>query len=221
VFAVAQILLAIPYVMLATKESEGPAATAVASSLGSDGFFLGLAEVCCGGVALALTLLIAGLRKGPSVRDYLGFKAVPVSTILLWLLVTIVVGILLEIAVRAAGYPTTPEWMMKIYRSARSFPLLLVALFVVAPVFEETLFRGFLFAGLRRSRLGSAGAVFVASLAWTSVHIQYELIDLACLFCLGLLLGAARARTGSLIPPVAMHSLFSAVAMLQLVLESR
>ena len=45
-----------------------------------------------------------------------------------------------------------PAVWAQTYASAGSLPLLLLALVVVAPIFEETLFRGFLFRGLAASR---------------------------------------------------------------------
>jgi hypothetical protein len=218
-FVVAQVAVGIPYVLATAKGKSQAAIAAAAASLNSDGLFLGLSEVCSGAAALGLTLLFAWLRKGPRVRDYLGFTPVPRSTVLRWLLYTVLVGILLEVAAYLAGYASVPDWMMKIYRSAGSLPLLIFALLVVAPVLEETVFRGFVFEGLRHSWLGDVGTTLVASLAWAAMHLQYEAFYIGQVFCLGLLLGAARIRTASLVTPIAMHSLFSGVALLQVTLE--
>ena len=81
--------------------------------------------------------------------------------------------------------------------------------------------RGFLFEGLRRSWLGDAGTVLLTALMFASIHVQYVDFYVAQVFCLGLLLGAARVRTGSVILTVGMHALVNAVAMLQLALEVR
>jgi len=89
----------------------------------------------------------------------------------------------------------------------------------VAPIFEELSFRGFLFEGLRRSWLGDSGTILVTSLVWAVIHTQYQLVYVLQIFALGLLLGAARLRTGSIVTPIAMHALFSAIAIVQVVEE--
>lgn len=220
-FVLVQLALAIPYVLLTVKEKSQAAIEAAAGSLEGDGLFLGLSEVASGTAAVGLTLLFAWLRRGPTVREYLALRPVPRATALWWLLYTVLVGVLLEVVSYLAGYPSVPDWMFRIYRSAGSLPLLAFALLVVAPVVEEIVFRGFLFEGLRRSWLGDAGTVVVASLVWAVIHIQYQAFYIGQVFCLGLLLGAARVRTGSVLMAIVMHSLFSAVALLQLALEVR
>lgn len=220
-FVLAQTAVGISYVLLTVREMSRTAIAAAAASLGSDGLFLGLSEVFSGATVLGLTLALAKLRKGPSVRDYLGFRTVPRATALRWLLYTLLLVVLLEAASQITGHASAPDWMVRIYRSAGSVPLLVFALLVVAPVVEETVFRGFLFEGLRRSWLGDVGTTLLASLAWAAIHVQYEAFYVGQGFCLGLLLGAARVRTASVVTPIAMHSLFNGVAMLQLALEVR
>lgn len=220
-FLLVQVALAIPYVLLTAKEKSQAAMEAAAASLEGDGLFLGLSEVCSGTTAIGLTLLFAWLRKGPTVREYLALRPVPRATALWWLLYTVLVAVLLEVVSHVAGYPSIPDWMIRIYRSAGSLPLLVFAVLVVAPVVEEIVFRGFLFEGLRRSWLGDAGTVVLTSLVWAAFHIQYQAFYIGQVFCLGLLLGAARVRTGSVLITIVMHSLFSGVALLQLALEVR
>lgn len=220
-FMLVQIALAVPYLLMTVKQTSPAAIEAAALSLESDGRFLSFAEVFSGTTAVGLTLLFAWLRRGPAVREYLALGGVPRPTALRWLLYTVSLGVLLEVASQLAGYPAVPEWMLNIYRSAGSLPLLVFALLVVAPVVEELVFRGFLFAGLRRSWLGDTGTILVASAVWAAIHLQYRAFYVGQVFCLGLLLGAARVRTGSVVLAMGMHALFSAVAMIQLALEAR
>ena len=85
---------------------------------------------------------------------------------------------------------------------------------------EELVFRGFLFEGLRHSRLGNAGAIILASAVWASIHLQYEWFYVGQILVLGLLLGAARLFTRSLVPSILMHALVNGIATLQVALES-
>jgi hypothetical protein len=224
VFVVVQIGVAFAYLIV--KGLAAPATTtadmeAAAAGLEKDGLFLGLTEQVAGPVVLGVTILFAWLRKGLPLRDYLALRPVPRHSILWWLLCTMLVTGLLDVVGYFAGYPQVPTWMMDVYRSAVFLPLLFVALVVVAPVLEELVFRGFVFEGLRHSRLGSAGAILLTALVWACIHLQYEWFYVAQIFVVGLVLGAARASTGSLLPAIVAHALMNATATLQAALVAR
>jgi hypothetical protein len=110
-----------------------------------------------------------------------------------------------------------PDFMVDAYATAYFAPLFWLAIIVAAPLFEEVFFRGFLFEGFQHSRLGPLGAVFLTSLAWTILHVQYGAYELGTIFGLGVVFGVARLKTQSIYPPLAMHSLFNLFAMAQLV----
>ena len=93
--------------------------------------------------------------------------------------------------------------------------LLWLTLVVAAPVLEEFMFRGFLFAGLVRSPLGVAGTALATSLIWAMLHVQYDATIITMIFVVGLLLTAARQVTGSIIPCLAMHAAMNAAAIVE------
>jgi uncharacterized protein len=210
-----QTALAVPYLLLKVTASSTIGVAAAAGALQSDGLFVSLSEIVGGSVAVGLILLIAWARKGPPVRDYLALRPVGRLTMLRWILCTTLVAVLLDGLSYVSGYAIVPNWMIAIFRSAGFLPLLLFALLVVAPVLEEVAFRGFWFEGLRRSRLGEVGAIVLGSLVWASVHLQYDWFYVGHVFVVGLLLGAARAMTRSLVTPIVMHAFFSGIALLQ------
>ena len=81
----------------------------------------------------------------------------------------------------------------------------------VAPICEETFFRGFAFAGLLRG-MNVVLAGLVSAVLFTAAH--GDLGSAAPLFVLGLLLANLRWRTGSIWPSIALHmlnNLFAAV----------
>ncbi|HVM61568.1 MAG TPA: CPBP family intramembrane glutamic endopeptidase [Verrucomicrobiae bacterium] len=86
--------------------------------------------------------------------------------------------------------------------------VVLIAVFavVVAPVFEEFLFRGFAYPVLKR-RWGALTALMVVSVAFAAIH--FDLSSLAPLFALAVGLGLAYELTGSLLTPITMHALFN------------
>ena len=223
-FVIVQSVLAIPYVLIRAFVTGGAdiggSIETVAARLESDGLFLALSEIVTAPLVIGLIVLVAWLRKGPAIRDYFAVGSPPRSVTLRWLLYTVAFAALLELASILAGQPSVPDWMKDIWRSAVVLPLLLFAIVVVAAVVEELLFRGFFYQGLHRSRLGPAGTVALASLIWTAIHMQYGWFHLGQIFATGIVLGAARVATGSIVPPVLMHALLNVIASVQAAIES-
>ena len=115
----------------------------------TNGDFLGLGLIISAPFAVGLTLLFAWLRRGPSLRDYLGLHWPPVKSALKW--VVVFVGLMLEsdCLTTALGRPIVPKEMIEIYRNTSFLPLLWVGACIAAPLSEEFFFRGFLFRGSR------------------------------------------------------------------------
>jgi membrane protease YdiL (CAAX protease family) len=86
---------------------------------------------------------------------------------------------------------------------------------VVAPLFEETLFRGVLLPGLA-PRLGNRGAVLLSAALFAAAHLS--LAEWLPLFVLGCGLGLLRLRSGRLGPPVLMHGLWNGLTFVNLLL---
>jgi hypothetical protein len=82
---------------------------------------------------------------------------------------------------------------------------------VMAPIFEEILFRGFLFRGLANS-LGWVWAAAVSAAVFGAAHLQLDVF--VPLAALGFVLAWAYHRTGSLWTNITMHALFNTIAVL-------
>jgi membrane protease YdiL (CAAX protease family) len=160
---------------------------------------------------------LISLREGATVRGYLGLHPLDARTFLVWLAAALALVAASDGLSVVLGRPVVPEVMVQIYATAEILPLFWAAIVLFGPIFEEVFFRGFLFAGLARSRLGGAGTVVLTSLAWAAIHLQYDLYGIATVFAIGLLLGWARLRTGSLTLTIALHAILNLVAMLELV----
>ena len=93
--------------------------------------------------------------------------------------------------------------------------LLVIAFCVAAPMWEEIFARGFLYRGWSESRLGVTGAIFLSSLAWTSLHLQYDWFFFGEVFSIGLLLGYLRYRTGSTWLTIVLHGINNLAATIQ------
>lgn len=107
--------------------------------------------------------------------------------------------------------PTAHLTIRAIHEPGRS-SLILIALWVgaglIAPVAEELFFRGLLQTYLNNRLRSRWKAVALASLAFGLVHFQHPHAIVA-LTALGCVLGYAYERTGSLLPPIAIHAAFN------------
>ena len=116
------------------------------------------------------------------------------------------------------GHELLPPFMVKIYQDARdsgTLALLLFAAVVAAPVGEEIVFRGFLFRGWSASRLGVTGTIVLTSAIWAAIHVQYDWFGIMQVFCLGLLFGWVRWRSGSTVLTILMHAVTNLAATIE------
>ncbi len=96
--------------------------------------------------------------------------------------------------------------LLELIRGSRGIlptAILAFTMAVVAPCFEELMFRGTLLPWLQ-SRLGPAWAIPLSALAFAAFHLQP--LALPTLFTLGAVLGLAARRTGGLLAPIAVHA---------------
>jgi membrane protease YdiL (CAAX protease family) len=87
-----------------------------------------------------------------------------------------------------------------------STALLFLTMAVLAPCFEELLFRGTLLPWLQ-SRFGASWAIPLSALAFAAIHLQP--LATPTLFTLGAVLGLAARRTGGLLTPIAVHAIWN------------
>ena len=186
-------------------------------SLGSNAIVVAATTLACLPVTLLVLALAAKLARIRFV-DYFALRPVGLRTVLLALACTLGYGILLDIITYAMGHAMLSPFVVGLYQTAReggTLGLVLVAVIIAAPVTEEFLFRGFLFRGWARSRIGVVGAVALTSAIWAAMHIQYDWLGVAEIFGLGLLFGWLRQRSGSLVTTLGMHAAYSTAAMIQ------
>lgn len=93
------------------------------------------------------------------------------------------------------------------------FAVLFLLIVVAAPVVEELVFRGVLYRFLK-GRVKPWLALTISSLLFAVIH--FNILQLLPLFLLGMLLGRAYERTGSLRVPVAFHAIFNFITTLNI-----
>jgi len=221
-FLAAQTVVLIGFLIARMASGRIPDLLDYVQSLASNGLVVALATIASAVAGIAFITLFVRIHGNKSVSDYVGFKRISFKTAL----AVIVVFILMFAAI--AGLETlyntlsgmsssdsvNTSFMTDTYKTAGWLPLLWVAVVGFAPAFEEAFFRGFLFVGLQRSRIGAVGTILFTSLVWASLHLQYNFVGMATIVILGIALGVVRLKTRSLWSTVLLHSLWNFVALL-------
>jgi membrane protease YdiL (CAAX protease family) len=166
-----------------------------------------------------LVCLFAWVRRGQSVREYLGLRTPSRRAVGKWLLILAALICCSDLLSLLLGRPIVPEIMIRVYKTSYSPLLLYLALFVMAPVFEEVFIRGCLFRGIRHSRLGASGAILITALVWAGLHLEYDIHDMGTIFAMGIALGFARLMTGSTTVTIVMHAFANIVATGELLIK--
>jgi membrane protease YdiL (CAAX protease family) len=189
----------------------------IGASLALDGDFNAINYLI---TALCLSPLVfhfARRRKVTTAAAYLGFNKLPSkANFITFNLVILGYFIISHFASTALGIET-PQMMIDMYNTTDYLFLLFIAVVIAAPIFEELVFRGFMFKGLKNSPLGIIGTLIITSVLFTLIHAgQYDLNILAILFPLAVILGLARQRSGGIYLPIYLHfvnNLYSSVSM--------
>jgi membrane protease YdiL (CAAX protease family) len=125
-----------------------------------------------------------------------------VRPLLLWLAIWAVWVAAGEWAIATFGLEQATPWK---HHAALVLVLRILAIGCVGPISEELVMRGIVFAQLRRTALRTVGAIVVCAAGWAVMHVQYGWSTWVLIFLDGLILGAARAHSRSLVPPILMH----------------
>ncbi|WP_333954801.1 CPBP family intramembrane glutamic endopeptidase [Psychrobacter sp. S4(2024)] len=110
-----------------------------------------------------------------------------------------------------------------LYQSVNSVWLLIFAMVIVAPIYEELIFRGILWSAIAEQFTsppdteyrGAIVASLVTSLIFAVIHLQYGIYEISTIVVLALLFCYARIKSGSLILPMLLHIINNGAAMWQ------
>jgi membrane protease YdiL (CAAX protease family) len=179
------------------------------SDLVTDGVLVTVSVCIATAVQVALLLLMAW-PTGTGVVAYLGLTAPRKRDLLLGIIVVAILTAAADGVSWILGYSLVSQFQLDIYNSASAagwLPWLLLVLVVVAPIGEETLFRGFLFRGWHRSPRDIWAVIIVIALLWALTHVQYNLYYMTQVFLIGLVFGWFRYKSGSTILTMLLHGL--------------
>jgi uncharacterized protein len=154
------------------------------------------------------------LLRSPRWRlwQYAVFAVLTVVTLL------VVQQVLFYLWAQFGAAPADPTGDMRrlaeLFSFERPVTVILLALLAViaAPLTEEFVFRGMLFAAFVKTGLGVIGSAILLSALWSVMHWGYSSQNLVALFVLGLLFSYIVWRTGSLWPAIVGHAANNLVA---------
>lgn len=198
----------------------------LSESLSTNGLMLSIAVIVSSIMGTGFIILVIAQRKGISIGEYLGLRRINIKTIgaiigIIFVLfgISIIFGLIFKV-------PEGSNPIVDAYKNTQWPALFWISTVIFAPIFEETLFRGFLFVGLKQSIIGPVGTIILTALVFTSLHaLQYKdsgiAVTLSVIFILGLTLGLVRWRTNSLWATILLHGCWNLVQMVILELSLR
>jgi membrane protease YdiL (CAAX protease family) len=186
-----------------------PGAAVDIDRIAHNGYLVSLAAIVSAAVQCGVVALAIRRTRWP-VAEYLGLVRRPhVSEVVFCLACVALILVASDLLSWLIGHELLPPFMVRVYQNARdagAIVPLLVAVAIAAPVGEEIVFRGFLFRGWTASPLGGTGTIVLTSAIWAAIHLQYDWFGMMQIFCLGLLFGWIRWRSGSTTLTILMHS---------------
>jgi membrane protease YdiL (CAAX protease family) len=142
----------------------------------------------------------------------LGIRTANVAAGLLGAVACIAIGAAVIYVAYELGHNAPRSDSIATTTNYRATVVLIVATVVVAPLVEETQFRGVLQASLAKVRSEQVRLIVVAVLFSAShFHFHSRPVALAQLFSLGYITALLRARTGGLTAPVIAHAGYNSV----------
>ncbi|WP_201585478.1 CPBP family intramembrane glutamic endopeptidase [Psychrobacter jeotgali] len=182
----------------------------------SNGTIVSLSIMISLALLSVLTVSIIRIKKG-RVRQYLALRPFSLATGLGMF------GLLLLFMI---GSQLLTYWLGKspsvfvnpLYASVSSVWLLVAAMVVVAPIYEELVFRGILWSAIAEQFSAPRGAIvasFLTSVIFAVIHLQYGLYEISTIVVLALIFCYARIKSGSLLLPILLHIINNGIAMWQ------
>lgn len=159
-------------------------------------------------------------RRRATARDVAVGVLVGIGCLIGQRVIVVVIALLADRA--GVELPVVQEAFRAIAQRPETAPLLVLTTVLLAPVAEETIFRGILFQGLR-ARTGFWSAAFVSAAMFTLAHLGEgggwlaTLVIISGILPLGLVFAALVERRGNLLSSVVAHATYNAIGVMTLI----
>lgn len=160
----------------------------------------------------SVVVLFATWRRGISWKSDLGLRVPHFARAACWLGFWVVWIWISEQIIRALGLEQAklwPEYPLHI------FVIRIAAIGLAGPILEELVTRGLALHLLRKTSVGTIGAILITAVVWSCFHFRYEAGGLILIAVDGVIFALSRIHTGSLWVPIAMHILGNNVSIFQ------
>lgn len=205
--AVASLIVQLIAVIVLTLTVDPPTSSKdFLSRLASDPRVLAVATIVGSPIWIAIVAIAARVRRW-TFRDYMAL-IVPSRRELLFAIGCVLALLVALTAVNSLLGHGSDRFTIETFKSARSpavIASLFVAIVIAAPIYEEIVFRGFVFQGLSQSFVGVVGAIVLTSGIWAVMHAQYGWYSIFQVFLFGVLFGWLRWTSGSTLLTIILH----------------
>ena len=191
----------------------------VINDLASNGLLVSISTIVGASVGVVMVIVFVNARRRASIREYLAFNPLTKRQALINLAVVAGLIALMELVSSATGQLPDTGFNFEVYRTTDPLALLWIAFIIFGPAFEEVFFRGFLFAGWLKSRIGPVGTIAITSVLWAVLHIQYDVYGMVQILIIGIALGIMRFKTRSLWSPLLMHFAWNLTGMIAIAIN--
>ncbi len=160
-----------------------------------------------------------GLQPRTMGRD---LAAAVVSLVCIWPIITITLflTILFVLSLGVKGPQIERHEMLKMLLLYRQLPVrlsMITFMVVIAPIFEEMLFRGLFQTLIRRFVPSVWASIVISSVLFATAHQNFT--HWPALFVLALCLGYSYEKSGSLFRPIFIHALFNATNVISAIMS--
>jgi uncharacterized protein len=170
--------------------------------------------------AIPLGTWLFSIRKYRCKWEALGFRKFDIKKGLLLALAVTAIGIGISIGYEALlqklEWGTSSDIYLPFNANGIGIAFFAIIAVVVAPLAEETFFRGFAFQGLKK-RYGSGWGLFLSALLFSLAHLSPS--GLVPIFVLGLMLAWLFNKTRSIWPCIIVHAAYNSIALIFMIIS--
>ena len=168
--------------------------------------------------AIPLGAWLFSIRKYRCKWESLGFRKFDVKKGLLLAIAVIGIGIAIsygyEALLQRLGSDTSTDIYYPFNINGIGIAFFAIIAVLVAPIAEETFFRGFMFQGIKK-RIGFPWAAIISAALFAIAHMSAE--SLVPIFLLGLMLAWLYHKTKSVWPCIIVHAAYNSIGVISMI----